>query len=118
MKTKEIAWYLGLKVRRLEQIFIRHRRRGFIWKGDTRAQNKGRVKFTPNQNQFIIRTSTLRRQAHMTLMERAEDLKRQNIFTTADRIRKLYLKHKITYRRTDVWSIYKLKQRAEIQRMQ
>ena len=50
----------------------------------------------------------------MTLKERAIDLRRQHIYTTADRIRKLYLKHKITYRRTDVWSIYKNKQRAEI----
>ena len=48
MKTKEIARVLGLNIRSLENAFIRHRRRGFIWKEDTRARPNTRPKkFTP-----------------------------------------------------------------------
>jgi hypothetical protein len=54
----------------------------------------------------------------MTLDERVIDLARHNINISRANLRTLYLKNGIRYQRVNIWSTYKTRAAAEIQRLQ
>jgi hypothetical protein len=118
VKVKFIGNFLGISDRTVEKIMYRHRKLNFIWTADKRKENGRATTYTPRQMNYITRYTTLNRQRHMTLNERSDDLSKHLINISPRHLGTIYKKHRISYRRVDVCSIYKFKQRAEIQRMQ